>query len=202
MHSFIDRLDKLQDGTTEDEDMPDEDKKEKPAFLFDEERVGGLQNFLKGKLSEDDMNSVNSYLAGDDPPAFAGQPVKEGATDNEEIKPVDQKAMDAAIKAAVETATKNVTETQKAIREAERFVRPWVGELVAMDSAEAVHRAAAKMLGIKNADKVHPDALPALIEAQPLPGSKPKQDVTVAMDAAVIDDFNSMFPNASRIGLM
>jgi hypothetical protein len=111
--------------------------------------------------------------------------------------------MDEAIKVAVQDATKKATQHQLAIREAERFVRPYVGELaVACDSAEAVHRAAAKILGVDGADTVHPDALPALIKAQPKAGERRQQETTVAMDAATIDDFNQRFPMASRIGLL
>lgn len=198
MHGFIDRLDKQQEAAT-DED-PDEEEKKKGAF--DEEQTNGLKDFLKDKLSEDNMKALDAYLAGDDPPEFAGQPVKQGEDNNEENL-VDKKAMDAAIELATADATKKAIKTQQAIREAERFVRPWVGELaMAHDSAESVHLAAAKILGIDGAEKVHPDALPFLIKAQPLPGAKPKQDPTVAMDASTIDDFHKRYPSASRIGVM
>lgn len=198
MHGFIDRLDKEAAATDED---PEEKKEGEEKKAFDAE---GLKDFLKDKLSEDNMKALDAYLAGDEPPEFAGKPVKEGEDqENEETEKVDQKAMDAAIKVAVDDATKKAIQAQQAIHEAERFVRPWVGELaMAHDSAEAVHRAAAKILGIEGADKVHPDALPHLIKAQPLPGAKPKQDTTVAMDAATIDDFNARFPMASRIGIL
>lgn len=195
MHSFIDRLDKVQ-GNDED---PEEEEKKKGAF--DEEQSNGLKEFLKDKLSEDNMKALDAYLAGDDPPEFAGQPVKEGQDEEKKEDFVDQKAMDEAIKVAVDSATAKAIKTQQAIREAERFVRPWVGELVACDSAEAVHRAAAKILGIDGADTVHPDALPALIKAQPKPGDK-RQETAVAMDAAALSDFNKMFPGASRIGIV
>lgn len=197
MHGFIDRLDKPQAADEEDDDKKDE----KPA-AFDAE---GLKDFLKDKLSEDNMKALDAYLAGDDPPEFAGKPVKEGEDQEppKENPPVDQKAMDEAIKIATEDTAKKVMKTQHEIRAAEKFVRPWVGELAgAFDSAADVHLAAAKALSIEGADKVHPDALPFLIKAQPLPGSKPKQDSSVAMDASTVDDFNKRFPDASRIGVM
>lgn len=199
MHGFIDRLDKLEDKAAgQDEDVDEEDKKK---GAFDAEQAEGLRNFLKDKLSEDNMKALDAYLAGDEPPAFAGTPVKEGQ--DEENEQVDKKAMDAAIKSAAEEATKIANANQQAIREAERFVRPYVGELaVAYDSAEAVHRAAAKVLGIKNADTVHKDALPVLIESHPVLGAKPKTETTVAMDAATIDDFHKRYPGAARIGIM
>lgn len=196
MHKFIDRLDKEQQAEGQDEE-PDEEKKEERK-AFDAE---GLKEFLKDKMSEDNMRALDAFLAGDQPPEFAGSPVKNLNGQDEENKPVDQKAMDEAIKVAVDNATTKANQTQKEIREAERFVRPWVGELaMAHDSATAVHLAAAKILGIDGADKVHPDALPFLIKAQPLPGAKPKQDTHVAMDAATVDDFNQRYPMASRIG--
>ena len=199
MHGFIDRLDKAQAG---DEDPPVEEKQEKKG-AFDEEQSNGIKEFLKDKLSEDNMKALDAYLAGDDPPEFAGAPEKAATDEEKEDDTVNKAAMDAAIKAATNETAKRVVQEQQAVREAERFVRPWVGELaMAHDSAEAVHRAAAKVLGIEGADKVHKDALPFLIKAQPRPGDKPKQDTTVAMDAATIDDFHKRYPNASRIGVM
>jgi 8-oxo-dGTP pyrophosphatase MutT (NUDIX family) len=202
MHGFIDRLDDAAAAAT-DEDVGGGNKEEdEKKGAFDEEQSNGLKEFLKDKLSEDNMKALDAYLAGDEPPAFAGQPVKEGQ--DEENQEVNKQAMDEAIKVAAENATRKAIQQQQAIREAERFVRPYVGELgVACDSAEAVHRAAAKILGIKGADTVHPDALTALIEAQPKAGEKRQSaEPVVALDAAVIDDFHKMFPSAQRIGVM
>jgi hypothetical protein len=87
---------------------------------------------------------------------------------SEQSEPVTKTAMDAAIKRAVA----RTVQTQKNIRAAERFVRPWVGDL-AMDAARPsdVYRTALKALGMDSAkvDKMHPDALLPVLEAQPRP---------------------------------
>ena len=192
MHSFIDRLDKANGA---DEDVDEEEKK----GAFDEEQSNGLKAFLKDKLSEDNMKALDAFLAGDEPPAFAGSPVKEGQ--DEENEQVNKNAMDEAIKVASDDTAKRVRAEQQAIREAERFVRPWVGELaIAYDSAEAVHRAAAKMLNIDGSETVHKDALPALIKAQPLPGKSRQSSPVIAADASLATDFFKSFPMAERIG--
>ena len=73
--------------------------------------------------------------------------------------------MDAAIAKAVAdteaTVTARVTRSQREIRDAERKVRPYVGELaIACDSAEAVYRAALTALGLGDKIKdVHASAL-------------------------------------------
>ena len=70
---------------------------------------------------------------------------KDSATAHDR-RPIMRKAMDHAIKMAQDAAIHN----QKAIRSAERFVRPWVGE-IAMDAAHPadVYRSALKAMGVK-----------------------------------------------------
>lgn len=125
-----------------------------------------------------------------------------GDEDGPEMKPDVKAAMDAAIAASV---TKAVAATEAAViarmnglREAERVVRPYVGEIaVAMDSAEAVYRFALGKVGVEHKD-LHPSALKPVLLAQPVPGSvKPKSPV--AMDAAAAKSFAERFPGADRI---
>jgi hypothetical protein len=115
---------------------------------------------------------------------------------------VTRAALDKAIKIAADNAIRN----QRAIREAERFVRPWVGDM-AMDSAAGpadVYRAALKALGVNGADKVHPDALRPILEAQPRPSARMARDrqITLAQDAGggvEGGSFLDRFPDAKRI---
>ena len=105
----------------------------------------------------------------------------------------------AAMDAAIQKAVGRVRRDQAALREAESFVRPWVGELVAMDSAEAVLRSAARSLKIPGADTIHASALKTVIQMQPLPGARVQRQPTVAMDAARSADYATRFPGADRI---
>ena len=113
---------------------------------------------------------------------------------------VTKPAMDEAITAAVRKATADATKTQRDIREAERAVRPYVGDLVmAHDSAEDVYRTALTTLGVK-VDGVHASALPTILSMQPKAGDAPKrQAAPIAQDAAAAKDYEARFPNANRL---
>jgi hypothetical protein len=145
------------------------------------------------KRGAKDRRAKDRKRAHDEPPPFKGMPkVGEGP---------DKKAMDAAVKIAVEQATNN----QREIRKAERDVRPWVGEL-AMDEAkcpEDVYAAALKARNVK-IDGVHPSAYSVILKNLPLPGQGANRSSSprVAMDAASRASFNDRFPNVGRIGLL
>lgn len=162
---------------------------------------GGLAGFLKdcgldeAKIAEALKLAGGGAKDGDDPDKD-----KDPAKDEEPM--VTQKAMDAAISAAVTKASADtetrVLKSQRALAEAREFVRPWVGEVsLALDTAEAVLRATATRLGVK-ADSLHVDALRPIIEAQPKPGER-KAPTTPAMDSATASDFSKRFPHAANI---
>ncbi len=103
-------------------------------------------------------------------------------------------AMDAAIKVAAENAEKNAMRKFKEIRDAEKAVYPLVGEVVAMDSAEAIYKFALDANSVDTAG-VHPSAFPSLVKmlvektsVQPSP--------RVAQDSANVADFYAQFPTA------
>lgn len=162
-----------------------------------------IPDFVKNLKAEDeeedddDDEKKKAAVAGDDPPEFEGKPVKDA-----EPPEVTRAAMDEAIKVAADNATKKAVEQQRETRDAEKFVRPFVGELaITYDSAEQVHRAAAKILGIEGADTVHKDALPALIKVTGARKTETaSQSSAVAMDASTLSDFHERFPGAARIG--
>lgn len=114
-----------------------------------------------------------------------------------------EKAMDAAIQLAKDEATTAgaalAIKLAHEIRDAERFARAYVGEMpgVAFDSAEQVFRAALKIKGVKDADKIHASALRTVLEAQPVMN---RATPRVAMDAASVSSFDKMYPQAARIG--
>jgi uncharacterized protein len=123
-----------------------------------------------------------------------------------ELKGNDRKGSDKKpatdIKAAMDAAIRHERQNQKAIREAERFVRPWVGELPAMDAAgpEDIYRTALKMCGVASADKMHVDALRPVLEAQPKAGDQPRYlPTTLASDGAPSQGFYDRFPTLKGI---
>lgn len=158
-------------------------------------------------LSEEDITKVLAALADDTPPAMdeseedKAKRLAKLAQDTTAMKNmVTKPAMDAAIAAAVRTATATATKTQRDIREAERAVRPYVGDLaMAHDSAEEVYRTALTTLGVK-IEGVHPSALPTILALQPKAGDTPKRQATpIAQDAATATAYAERFPNANRL---
>jgi hypothetical protein len=163
-------LDKLDDVTDEAEAALDEDE-ETP-----EEKEARMAKRAADKAAKDAEN--------------------EAIPDKEKDKDMPNKAaMDAAIAAGVADTVARMN----AIHEAERVVRPWIGELaMAQDSAEAVYRLALDSIGVK-VDGVHPSALRAILEAQPRPdAAKPKR---MAQDAKGAADFAERFPAHNRLKL-
>ena len=152
-----------------------------------------LLAFLKGKLSPADMAEAEKLCKGE---GAADEPLPTpGAAKKPEEEPVTKGAMDAALAKARDESAKNARE----IREAERAVRPWVGDLaIAQDTAADVYKTALNALGVK-LDGIHPSAYRAVLEAQPLPSRKPKEPI--AADAASVKGFFDRFPDAKRIGL-
>ena len=151
----------------------DEDEEEKPAYDSDD---------LLDKIKE--LLEVKAVTQ-DEPPAFEGEP-KTG---------VEKPAMDAAIKKAVKLAEDSTVKRLRAVHEAEKAVKPVVGELaIAQDSAEGVYKASLEILGV-SIDGVHPSAYKSVFEAH----SKAKSQVSVAQDAAPSEGFETRFPDANRI---
>lgn len=174
---------------------------------------------LQGKLSEDELASCTEKIRGlaapkaadEFPPKDKDDPAEKPAAKDAEADPkkddkekpamdsVSKPAMDAAIANAVKAVTETARRNQVEIRDAERAVRPYVGELaMAHDSAEAVYRTALKSLG-QNVDAVKDAAaLPIILAALPTPGAKPTP--RVALDSAGMKSYTDMFPDAGRIG--
>lgn len=113
---------------------------------------------------------------------------------------VTKPAMDAAIAAATKLAHDAAAKTQREIREAEKFVAPWVGEMIAQDSAEGVYRTAALALKIPEADTVHASALKTLIGMVPKPGEQrdgvPQRRMAQDSAATAESEFKKMFPDS------
>jgi len=217
---IVQLLDKL-DGESNDDDNIATDEPDP--------KCEAILSMLRGKISDEDLAQVQAALSAPAAaPAAADEPVQTpgaanadpkngegkapipGATDgNEEVKdkPMDKAAMDKAIKLAVDAARKETAKDVEAstiarlrgISEAEEIVKPYVGKLVAMDSAEAVYKAALGALKIDTKD-LHPSAYKAVLIAQPKPGEERKH--AMASDSAVSasSDVSECFPNVHRFG--
>lgn len=181
-------------GSAEDEDM--EDEAEDAVVLAHEHESG------KGGPAKDQ------------PPPFKGMPKPGGKmVGDRKLTQADlavynkrnKIATDAAIKDAVAAEREN----SKNIREAENFIRPWVGSLPEMsfDSASEVYHAALIALGMdeKKLDDIHPSAYRALVESRPKPGersSAPRsRNASLASDSKIgsAKTYAERFPNAARI---
>lgn len=174
---------------------------------------GEVVAFLEGKLSPEDLEQVKAMLSGSSsmpaadknpPPAQDGAPQPRAPDMSKTITP---QAMDAALKrerlaqdARIERVRQEEREFHRSLRAAERFVRPWVGDLPAMDSEEQIHRAACDVLGIKHTG-VHASALPVLIERTPKPGEQAPRPArrTVTQDSAAAAEVAQAFPHMHRL---
>ncbi len=169
--------------------------------------MSALMSFLSGKLSDEDMAKVKAMCGkGDDDGAEdrrkKGVPAaSSGAQDKDKPDMVSKTAMDSAIAQARKDAAADAMKAATAIREAERFVRPFVGEIaIACDGAEAVHRAALDVLGVKHEGK-HPDALPDLVQVHGEARKAKDAPRRLAQDAApgVVAYDAKTFPNSGRL---
>jgi 8-oxo-dGTP pyrophosphatase MutT (NUDIX family) len=216
----IDDVIKLVDALEDNEVMegadtdPDSGEEVDPDASMDAEG-GGLRDFLKGKLGEDDYMKACDMLkpggATDEDDEEAKKKKKDEDDKNlagdveEAVKEktkdmVTKKAMDEAIKKAVTDATTSVTKNATETLEAREAVHPFVGKLpLALDSAVGVYQSALGVLGVEDADKINDlGALKAVLKAQTVPGTttmKPKP----AMDAAAAKSYDERFPGAAKI---
>jgi hypothetical protein len=222
LESVIQLLDSLDGGESDELNVGLDD--DAPAAMDEPDpKCEAILAMLKGKISDEDLAQVQAALsapaadpaakpqATDEPtqtPGAANANPKDdtnkkpipGANDDKDEK-IGKAAMDAAIKLAVDAArrdTEQATITRlRGISEAEEIVKPYVGKLTAMDSAEGVYKTALEMLKVDIKD-VHPSAYKAILVAQPKPGDAPKP--RIAADSQLPGDFSEAFPNAHRIG--
>lgn len=116
--------------------------------------------------------------------------------DDEEDDKVSKTAMDSAIRLAADSATKKAAENFRIIREAEQVVRPLIGDVVAMDSAEDVYRTALEQSGVDIAG-VHPSAYPAMVKMAI--SQKENSRPVIAQDSASVSEFEKAFPTAGKL---
>lgn len=127
-----------------------------------------------GKKAEDEMTEEEKKKLAEDEEAEKKKAEDEEKKEKEKMANDSKLAMDSAIK----SATQAVEQRFIALRQAERDVRPVVGEL-ACDSAEEVYRTALKQLGCDEHATIPAGALSSVFKAY-------ARQPSMANDAAVI----------------
>ncbi|MEX5413401.1 DUF2213 domain-containing protein [Atlantibacter hermannii] len=145
-------------------------------------------------VSEEVIAKIAASLA---PAAAMDEDKDDDKDDKKEKDKVDKPAMDAAIRLAADAATKKAAENFRAVREAEQAVRPLIGDVVAMDSAEDVYRTALEQSGV-DITGVHPSAFPSLVKMA-ISQKENSRPAPLAQDSASISDFEKAFPTAGKL---
>lgn len=158
--------DEKENKTADDEDDEDDEKDKK-----------------KTADDEDDEDDKDKKKTADD-------------EDDEEDDKVSKTAMDSAIRLAADSATKKAAENFRKVREAEQIVRPLIGDVVAMDSAEDVYRTALEQSGV-DISGVHPSAYPAMVKMAL--SQKENSRPVIAQDSASVSEFEKAFPTAGKL---
>jgi len=217
VESLVDQIEVAVENLSDAVDDAKGDAPEGEPGAEDDATNAELISFLDGKLSEEDMAKVKEMLDGpDENPMPPAQDVATGAKnltkglglgkDAAIVVPAKTVApklpanlvTKPALDSAIATARAEERENAKALREAEAFVRPFAGNLPAMDSAEDVYRGACDVLKIPHRG-VHASALKTLIEMKTKPSDAKPAPKRVAMDAAATSEVSALFPNMNRI---
>lgn len=208
--------DDLNAGVNPPPDLPMDNPEPHPEAKDDP--MQAIMEFLKGKLSPEDLAQIETMCAGendadvgatDDPPPFPGMPKKDGVTDPSSSAPpkpakdkemVTKEDMDKAVKGASDGVRAEVLKAQREIRDAEELVRPYVGAIkVAHDSASAVLKTALTALNVEGVENISDvNALTVILKQQSVPGAKaPAKEF--AFDSAGAKSFAERHPGAARI---
>lgn len=147
---------------------------------------------------DEDDDEKDKKKTADDEDDEEGKDKKKTAEDedDEEDDKVSKTAMDSAIRLAADSATKKAAENFRKIREAEQVVRPLIGDVVAMDSAEDVYRTALEQSGVDIAG-VHPSAYPAMVKMAI--SQKENSRPVIAQDSASVSEFEKAYPTAGKL---
>ncbi len=173
-----------------DEVEPEDENK----LSGDDDNESIISLLREAGVSEEVIAKISAALS----PATAEDEDKDddkGDKDKKDDK-VSKTAMDSAIRLATDSATKRAAENFRAVREAEQAVRPLIGDVIAMDSAEAVYRTALEQSDIDISD-VHPSAFPSLVKMAI--SQKENKRPVIAQDSASISDFEKEFPTAGKL---
>lgn len=165
-----------------DEAEKEDEKEKKPAEDEDDDKDDDKK---KTADDEDDCCDKKKKPADD-----------EDDEDDKKDDKVSKTAMDSAIRLAADSATKRAAENFRKVREAEQAVRPLIGDVVAMDSADDVYRTALEQAGV-DIEGVHPSAFPKMVKMA-IEQQNNKRPV-IAQDSASHSEFEKAFPTAGKL---
>ncbi|MET3815345.1 DUF2213 domain-containing protein [Pantoea sp. UYEF8] len=165
---------------------------EEPKVAGDDDNESIISLLREAGVSEEVVAKIAAALS----PAVAEDEDKDDDDKKDEKDKVSKTAMDSAIRLAADSATKTAAENFRRVREAEQAVRPLIGDVVAMDSAEDVYRTALEQAEV-DITGVHPSAFPSLVRMaiQQKENSRP----VIAQDSASISEFEKDFPTAGKL---
>lgn len=162
---------------------------EEPKVAGDDDNESIISLLREAGVSEEVIAKIAAALS----PAAAEDEDKD---DDKKDEKVSKTAMDSAIRLAADSATKTAAENFRRVREAEQAVRPLIGDVVAMDSADDVYRTALEQAGV-DINGVHPSAFPAMVRMAI--SQKENSRPVIAQDSASISDFEKAFPTAGKL---
>jgi hypothetical protein len=164
---------------------------DEPKVTGDDDNESIISLLREAGVSEELIAKISAALS----PAVAEDENKDEEDDKKDDK-VSKTAMDSAIRLASDSATRKAAENFRAVREAEQAVRPLIGDVIAMDSAEDVYRTALEQCEV-DIEGVHPSAYRSLVN-QAIKNKENKRPV-IAQDSASADEFEKAFPTAGKL---
>jgi hypothetical protein len=146
------------------------------------------------KRAADARRAFDQRRAADQPPDFSGKPEVGGGMSQDQMRRV------------ISSEVRLAQDRMNAKFEAERFVRPWVGEFapetsMALDNADAVYRKTLSVLGVKTEPGWPTSALKAILASQPRLSTQPSAPRFATDAAPSKTSFSDRFPGANRIRL-
>lgn len=165
---------------------------DEPKVAGDDDNESIISLLREAGVSEEMIAKISAALS----PSVAQDEEKDDDKKDEKEK-VSKTAMDSAIRLAQDSATKAAAENFRKVREAEQAVRPLIGDVVAMDSAEDVYRTALEQAEV-DITGVHPSAFPSLVRMA-IQQKENTRPAPLAQDSASISDFEKAFPTAGKL---
>ena len=192
MDSQIDsqRVDNVIDALLGVHDNPDAmEPNPEDATADDASPADQIKGLLAGKVDDETINKICALLAAPAGDCFPDKPAKDAEPDEE-----DKGMKKDEVKAAMDSLEKRIEKKHADAREAERDVRPVVGDVIGMDSASDIYGFALDHLKV---DRNGVEGIPALRALFKVASAKSTGGVTatVAMDSAGLKE---RFPNANR----
>ncbi|EAP9711020.1 DUF2213 domain-containing protein [Salmonella enterica] len=194
-------LDALKPFLAADADLKEVEEKVKDKLDEEDEKREEDDLKKKAEREKEEAEKLKKETADDEDDKDSDDKKKKPAEDEDDEDDkkddkVSKTAMDSAIRLAADSATKRAAENFRKVREAEQDVRPLIGDVVAMDSADDVYRTALEQAGV-DIEGVHPSAFPKMVKMA-IEQQNNKRPV-IAQDSASNSEFEKAFPTAGKL---